>query len=261
MSKEIYTVAWVMAEDAIIKLKEPNKTYDVDDKVDAFLKKAELYDKLDGKKVEVEINEAEGENGTITNLKLSDEKTTAKVEEPKPEEQKAHETNTGGDAVDVEVYTREIVVGGVSVPNKGVVSEEDKVWYTLDSTIQPQAFKDECTKKKVEISVMKTEKGNDVIKSYVVKEEKEEQAVEKEEPKEEKMTNKDAFYRVKELERQVRYLKEQQEKSFEAQSAVNSANQAISGMGTIHDDSNKVLKALEELAKKNYQIIQELKKG
>jgi len=70
MSKVTDTVSWIMAEEKIIKLKELNKTYDLSDKVNTNLEKNDLFDKLEDKKVEVEIDENEGENGLITFLKF-----------------------------------------------------------------------------------------------------------------------------------------------------------------------------------------------
>jgi len=259
MAKVIQTVAWTMKDDAVIKLKESNTAYDVDEKVDAFLKGKNLYDELDGKKVEVEIDEEKGHNGTIMRLTLADgKKEEPKAEEPKETPKEEPKQQEKAEPVKDELIIKELTVAGVSVKNAGVTfKEEEKVWYTLDSTINAQEFKDKYTKKVVEVSILKTDKGNDVIKGYTVKEDDVKSEDETTEPDEPSMTQKDAFYRVKQLESQVRYLKEQQSASFEAQSAVNSANQAITGC--IEDDIDKVLVKLEKIATKNYEMIQKLK--
>lgn len=251
MSKITDTVSWCMEEEKIVKLEKLNKTFDLDEKVVAILIKKGISDKLEDKKVEVEIDESQGENGIITFLKV--------VEETKTETKKVKKDTTTDNAETTNLITKEITVGGVSVEKAGVVDKDTKIWFTLDSTINAQKFKDECTKKTVQITVAPQEKGNDVIKSYVLKEEEQKETKEEGKSKNSYSNNKDDFYRIKELERNVRFLKEEKSQSFEAQASVNSANQAVSGMVSIHDDPEKVLRTIEKIAEKNYEIIQKLK--
>lgn len=252
MSKINDVVSWVMKEDKILKLQKADKTYDISDEVAKFLDGKGLFDKLEDQAVEVEIDESKGQDGTITRLTLSGNKEESKSEPEKAEEPKTEQS------VNSDYVTKEMTVAGVSVKNAGVTfKEEDKVWYTLDSTVDAQKFKDECTKKTIEVTIASQDKGNDVIKGYVLKEE--EKTDKEKDTDEPSMTGKDAFYRVKQLENQVRYLREEKAESFEAQASVNSANQAVSGMTNIHDDPEKVLNVIERIAIKNFAVIQKLK--
>lgn len=255
MSKEQYTVSWVMGgNDKIIKFKEPDETFDIAEDVFKYLESKELITKLEDTKVEVEIDKAQGQNGTVTFLKLLDNNQTV---EPK-EETKTTSNDTADSATNLIV--KEMTVGGVSVEKAGVIfKDEEKVWYTLDSTINAQKFKDECTKKVVQVTIAPQEKGNDVIKSYILKEEDKKDNPEKE-PETSSSNGKDAFYRIKQLENQVRYLKEEKAESFEAQASVNSANQTVSGMVTPDSKPDFVLKLIERIAKHNFAIMRELKK-
>jgi len=254
MSKTTDTIAWVMKEEKIVKLTTLNKTYDISEKVSANLEKNDLYDKLEDKKVEVEIDENEGENGLITFLKVVDFKEDTKKEVTKEEVVKEDTKYT---------KKKELTVAGVSVKNSGVTfKEEEKVWYTLGEGIDPQKFKDECTKQVIEAVVEETEKGNDIIKSYVLKveEKKEEYQPPKIENGVTPTTNKDNFYRIKQLENQVRFMKEAKESSFEAQASVNGANQTVSGMVSVDSKPDEVLKMIDKVAKHNFKLMQELKK-
>jgi len=255
MSKVTDTVSWIMAEEKIIKLKELNKTYDLSDKVNTNLEKNDLFDKLEDKKVEVEIDENEGENGLITFLKVADFKKEEMKEEPKKD---TKETTVN----DKDSIKKELTVAGVSVKNSGVTfKEEEKVLYTLGEGIDPQKFKDECTKQVIEAVVEETEKGNDIIKSYVLKvEEKKEETKAMTTTGTNFSNNKDDFYRIKQLENQVRFMKEQKEESFEAQASVNGANQTVSGMVSIDSKPDEVLKMIDKVAKYNFKLMQELKK-
>lgn len=256
MNKINDVVSWTMKEDKILKLEKVNKTYDISDEVAKFLESKDLFNKLDDQAVEVEIDEStaskdeEGTSGLITRLTLSDGKAKTETQE---EVKEANPVDTPSDGLVV----KELTVGGVSVDKSGVIfKEEENVWYTLDSTIDAQKFKDECTKKIVEVTIAPQEKGNDVIKGYILKEEEKKE----EPPKEPSQINKnDAFYRIKQLENQVRYLKEEKSESFEAQASVNSANQTVSGMVNPDSKPDFVLKLIERIAKHNFAIMQELK--
>lgn len=233
MAKVIDKVAWVMDEDKVLKLTTAG-VKDIAENVVEFLKKTNVYDKLVDKTVEVEIDDAQGQDGTITHLKVVEDKK----EEPKKEEKPKEESKKEDIAKPANnLYTKEIVVGGVAVPQKGVISK-DEVWYTLDGTIDAQKFKDECTKKTIEITVAPQEKGNDVIKSYVLKAEEEPKDVAKTEPP--KQNN-------------------NVQKSIEAQASVNSANEVVAQMKDILNDPKKVLSTISKIAEHNFDMIQKLK--
>lgn len=238
MSKVQDVVAWVMEDDKILKLEKASKTYDLSDEVVNYLKKADLFSKLEDQNVEVEIDETKGQSGMITRLKVTDGKVETKKEEEKVEE--GEHIDTPPEARGLVV--KELTVGGVSVDKSGVIfKEEENVWYTLDSTINAQKFKDECTKKKIEVSITRQEKGNDVIKGYVVKEEEK-----KEEPKDKQTTSKKSY-------------NNDMQKSIEAQASVNSANRVAQAMVTKDSSPEEVLKIITKVAEHNFKTIQNLK--
>ena len=245
MSKVTDVVSWVMKGDDIIKLEKAGKTYDISDAVAKFLESKGLFDKLEDKTVDVEIDEstASGEPGesagTITRLNLSDGKAVEpKKEEFKKEEAKAEQPV----ANDHGLVVKTITVGGVSVPKESAVDKETKTWYNLDSTIDAQKFKDECTGNKVEITVLPQEKGNDVIKGYnLIKEEKKE-----DEPKDTgKETGKKTYKGTG--------------NSIEAQAATKAACVVTCQMVDTLNDPAKVLSTITKIAQHNFKTIQDLK--
>ncbi len=248
MSKITDKVAWIMGEidDKLIKLEKNKKTYDIGDTVYEYLKKANLLDSLEGKDVEVEIDETGADkddastSGTITKLVVLKEGVEAKKEETKKED-----TKTSIAKEEAGLVSKEVIVSGVSVEKAGVKLKEDKdnkTWYTLDSTIDAKKFKDECTGNTVEINVLPQEKGNDVIKSYVVKEEAKKE--EKEPPKEtggKKTYNKGTV------------------NSIEAQAAMKAACVIASHMVDKDSQPDFVEKLITRIAEHNFKTIQDLK--
>ncbi len=241
MSKVTDVVSWVMKDDNFLKLEKAGKTYDISDEVAKFLESKGLFDKLDDKTVDVEIDEStstgeEGESaGTITRLSLSDGKAEPKKEETKTEAPASDEPVKQG------LIDKVITIGGVSVPKESAVDKETKTWYNLDSTINAQKFKDDCTGKVVQVTILPQEKGNDVIKGYVV--------VPKEEPKETKEEPKESGKK--------NY--KGTGNSIEAQASLKCAKQIVSAM--VDKDSNKddVLTMITAIATHSYKLIQDLK--
>jgi len=227
------TVAWIMSSDRILKLEKTGKTYDISDEVAKFLDSKGLFDKLDDQAVEVEIDETQGQDGTITRLLLKQNS------EAEPEESKKEKQPESSDLV-----VKEVTVGGVSAKG-GVKLKEDKenqTWYDLDSTIDIQKFKAECTGKVVEITIAPQDKGNDVIKGYILKDEEKKE----DEPKKETGTSKKSY-------------SNDTQTSIEAQASMNSANRIISQMDKILNDPEKVLTTITKIAKHNFKTIQDLK--
>jgi len=231
MSKIQDVVSWVMPDDKILKLEKKNETYDISDKVFEYLKGQNLLETLEDKAVEVEIDESQGQSGVITHLSLSDSKSDPKNERPPETEPQDCPPDTQG------LVVKEITVGGVSVEKSGVVDKDTKTWYTLDSTISAQAFKDECTKKVVEITIAPQEKGNDIIKGYILKVEDK-----KDEP-------------VKETKKYTNSTGN----SIEAQASVKSANVITSQMVDKDTKPEFVEKLITRIARHNFKTIQELK--
>jgi hypothetical protein len=135
-------------------------------------------------------------------------------------------------------------IAGVSAKG-GVKLKEDKetkTWYDLDSTIEIQKFKSECTGKEVEITVLPQEKGNDVIKGYVVK---------VEEKKEEKETGKETGSAKKTYKGTGN--------SIEAQAAMKAAYTIISSIVDKDSKADDVLSMITKIATHSYKLIQDLK--
>lgn len=230
MSKVNDIVSWIMIDDKILKLQKKNETYDISDKVFDYLKGKNLLETLEDKTVEVEIDEKQGQTGVITHLALSDSK------EPEP---KKEEIKTVTPPVESGLAVKEVTVGGVSAKG-GVKLKEDKendTWYDLDSTIDIQKFKKECTGKVVELTVAPQDKGNDVIKGYILKEEK------KEEPKEE--STKKSYNNTG--------------NSIEAQASLKCAKAIVASMVTPDSKPDFVLSLITKISQHAYQTIQDLK--
>ena len=84
---EKYTIAWIMADEPLLKLKEPDECYDIAEDVYKFIKDNKLDEREDFQ-VEVVINkEKDGENGNgiITSLKEVGSASSSTTEAPKEE--------------------------------------------------------------------------------------------------------------------------------------------------------------------------------
>lgn len=239
MSKVQDVVSWVMKDDKILKLQNTGQTYDISDEVANCLEKANLYDTLEDKDVEVEIDEKQGQDGTIIRLEIVKDSAKSEPKDERPPETEPSECPPVGN----DLIVKELTVGGVSVAKAGVIfKEEENVWYTLDSTIVPQKFKDECTKKVVEVTIAPQEKGNDVIKGYILKEEEK-----KEEQKEETQKTYKKSYNA------------DMQTSIEAQASMNSANRIVQAMVDKDTKPDFVEKLITRIAQHNFKTIQDLK--
>lgn len=247
MAKITDKIAWIMgdSDDKLIKLEKVSKTYDIGDVVYNDLKKANLLDSLEGQDVEIEVDETGADkddastSGTITKLVVLKEGKASEEDTTKEEPVASVKEETG-------LVSQEVIVSGVSVEKAGVKLKKDKdnkTWYTLDSTISPKKFKDECTGKTVEINVLPQDNGNDVIKSYIVKEE-----VKKEEKKEES----------KEKNSKKTYNKGTGN-SIEAQASLKCAKAIVASMVDKDSEPDDVLKMITKIAEHSYQLIQNLK--
>lgn len=237
MEKEKFTVSWIMADEALIKLKEPDETYDLTENVVKFIEDNKLQKKEDFQ-VEVEIDKEKGDNGTVTSLK---EVGGTSGSEDTPKEESKEEKSDTTNAQSEDLVVKELTVNGVSVEKKSVIfKEEDKVWYNLDDTINAQEFKDKYTKKVVEVSVRKTDEGNDVIVSFTAKEENNSEDTEK--SQEPKKSNSNMV-----------------QKSIEAQASINSANRVVANLFDVNTKPDDLLKNITKIAEHNFQLIQKLK--
>ena len=225
MSKEIFTVSWIMEDEPLLKLKEPDETYDIKKDVFDFIKKNKLYEKEDFT-VEVEIDKNEGENGTITYLKEVNSD---------PKEEKAETKSDNPDNV-----IKEMTVNGVSVAKKGVIFKEEETWYTLDDSIDAEAFKKELTGKTIQVTISPTTEGNDIITSFVVKEETKKEDTGKEGTQEKKQYNTTS-------------------KSIEAQASLKCAKVIIASMVDKDSKPDFVLTLITKISEHAYKTLQDLK--
>ncbi len=241
MSKEKFTVSWIMPGEPLLKFKEPDKTYDIAEDVYKFIKDNKLDTREDEFLVEAEIDESKGENGTVIFLKEvnSSTKSTDSKDEGKSDTTKSETEN---------LNVLELTVNGVSLEKRAVKFKEDKdndTWYTLDDSIDAQEFKDKYTRKTIEISVEAVENGNDIIKAFTAKEED---------------TSKETAKDQSSTQNKKKYNNNDTQVSIEAQASVNSANRVVSKMSEIHKDPKKVLTTIETIAEHNFELIQKLKK-
>ncbi len=244
---EKYTIAWIMADEPLLKLKEPDETYDIAEDVYKFIKDNRLDEREDFQ-VDVVINKEDGGengNGIITSLK--EVGGTASTEAPK-EEAKAEATETAqtDNTTNQNFIVKELVVNGVSVAKKSVkftVDKDNDTWYNLDESINAQEFKDKCTRKTLEVSIRPTDEGNDIITGYIIKEEeKNEDAPNVEGEPEKRKSNGNMM-----------------QKSIEAQASINSANRVAQAMITPDSKPDDVKKIIRKVAEFNFELIQEFK--
>ena len=137
-------------------------------------------------------------------------------------------------------------MAGVSVNNKGVTfKEEEKVWYTLDDSIDPQTFKDTCTKQVIEVSIKTTEKGNDVIVSFTCKAEDTTPESSTDTQKSESPQGKKQYNTAG--------------KSIEAQASLKCAKVIVASMVDKDSKPEFVLKLITKIAEHSHQVLQDLK--
>ena len=247
---EKYTIAWIMADEPLLKLKEPDETYDIAEDVYKFIKDNKLDEREDFQ-VEVVINkEEDGENGNgiITLLKEVGGTTGSATEAPKEEvkEESAQTDNTSSPTPNEDLIVKELIVNGVSVVKKSVkftVDKDNDIWYNLDESINVQEFKDKCTRKTLEVSIRPTDQGNDVIVGFTIKEE-------------EKDTSKGEGEKDQEPRKSNGNMTQ---KSIEAQASINSANRVAQAMITPDSKPDDVKKIIRKVAEFNFELIQEFK--
>lgn len=237
MGKEKFTVSWIMADEPLLKLKEPDETYDIAEDVFKFIQENKLHEKEDFQ-VEVEITKNEGGGGLITSLK--EVGGSASTETPK-EEVKADSANTPSD----NLMVKELTVSGVGVEKKGVIfKEEANVWYTLDDSIDAQEFKDKYTKRIVEVSIRQTDEGNDIITAFTVKEED---------------TSSKDTKNSGTSQQKSKSNSNMMQKSIEAQASMKSAYTIVASMVTSESKPDFVKRLITGIAEHSYEILQKLK--
>jgi len=244
---EKYTISWIMADEPLLKLKEPDETYDIAENVYKFIKDNKLDEREDFQ-VEVEIDksqtkEDQSSGGIITSLKEVGGTSASATESPKEEVKEAEPIDTPKE----NLIVKELTVNGVSVDKRSVkftVDKDNDTWYNLDEPLNAQEFKDKCTRKTLEVSIRPNDQGNDIIVAYTIKEE-EKTDTPKDEGKKGQEPKKNNGNMV--------------QKSIEAQACVNSANRVVAGLFDPTTKPNDILKNITKIAEHNFELIQKLK--
>lgn len=221
------TIKWLMQDDKIIKFEELDKTFDISDAVAKFdFEKAGVKS---GSKVSVKIDKDEGTNGTVVFMKKSTGDSTSS--------QSASSSNT---------ITKTVKAYGTKYNGSLLFTDDENTWYSCDKSIGvenlPQ-YKD----KTVEIETRTGGKGGKYVTSIKIVEDQQS-------PSQDSTTsNKQNSYTKSNETRQA---------SIEAQACMNHANIAISTLlaGTPEaKDQDLVKNAIQNLAEKNWEIVQLLK--
>lgn len=162
LEKVELTIKWHMMDDddKVIKFEDREVTYEVTNAVKEFIKSKNISQSA---KVNVEIDPdgSEDEAGLIERIEVIEDNASAEqTQEPEPEPETTSENS------ETKGNVKRLTVNGVSVEKKGIIfKEEEKVWYTLSDSIDANNVKDVMTGKLVEVSIEKTDEGNDVIDS------------------------------------------------------------------------------------------------
>lgn len=267
------TIKWIMHDEKIVRFIELDEAVDM----------AESLAKLDfekagfvaGAKASVKLETINGKE-VVTGMTLL---KGAKSEAPKAEPQATQPEPETTQTDNVKVLT----VGGYNIEHKGIIfNEEEKVWYDVDAEIGVENLAKMGIKKgsKVEITIeppAPKKKNQRVVKIKLYEENK------KAEPEKVKnegsskndfandnttsdvVTEKDAFYRIKELERSLRYMKDNQQASIEAQGATERAFALVGIMVSKESvemnikNATEIKKLLNDYAEEAFKIIQKLK--
>lgn len=254
-----FTIKWLMAEDGVIKFKESDKTYDMSVPVAEFAKKSGLGT---NDVVTVDIDEAEGDNGTVTKIVKSGSAPEQKKETPKPVKNDYDKPSSPQ-----EENKKTVTIKAVAPKNKGIIfTDQENTWYTLSEEAFAQLTENKIEKRDtVVVSVEKREKGNDYIlsiekvKENVSEKSNVETKTVTEEPK--KTTNDYAKESLKEYKKETNGV----QLSIEAQAATNAANSTVATLFSGKFDANKpedgatVKKLIESIATHNFEVIQKLK--
>jgi len=268
------TLKWVMTDDKIIRFTEIEEPCDMTDavaKVD--FEKAGM---VSGSKLTVEFDKDNKTVIFLTLVKGVEAPKQEKKEEPKAQESAPKQELTGN--------TKVLTVGGLSPKYRGITFKEEKdVWYDVVNEIGIENLDKMGIGKGslVELTIADAEGKSKNKRIVGIK-----LAEKKETPKENKptdtrndfdkektqdttsdvVTEKDAFYRIKELERTIRYMKDEKQASIEAQGAVQRAFDfigcALSKETPLAFANNEaMIKVLiKTYAQEAFNLVQELKK-
>jgi len=275
---EIGIIVWHLEAKNLIKIEGQDDSYKLSDKV-ISASDFKKYPLKKGDKVSYAVTDK-----VVTYLK---KETTGKQKEVEPKVETPTESVTPESvtpettvtvessqlAVDEEVFTIHAIAANRQVLK---FKENSTVWVKISLEIQAQDYKDIglIARQRVAVKIV----NNTIISLKSVQTENTEANAPKNDPKpttnaptasnnaqnivEEPLTKTDAFYRVKELERQVRYLQNEKSASIEAQASVNSANEVIGRIASSMDakpPASKIVEMIEAIAIANFNLIQKIK--
>lgn len=273
----VKTLKWVMVVDKTLRFHEDTTALDISDAVPV----ANYSGLVKGDKVEVTI-----EKNVITSIHKVEAKQEIKEPElPKPEVKEEEKPSDS---------TKQLLtVAKIYDKTRGIlfVEEKDK-WYSLAKFIDMKVMKENgvVVGAKVTIATEKGEKEtyNDVVVAIntIQVEEKQKETPKNDYEKEpgynpppqveskpenptppppEVKSEKDAFYRIKQLENQVRFLQEEKTKSIEIQGSVDRAfnlvGKSLQGQDPdlLIKNMDTIKKTIRELAEYSFKTVQELK--
>ena len=226
--------------------------YGLKDGVVTFLRKNNVSKPKSEEKVAEPIKETPKASEPDKKPPVSEEKPKSQPEPVK--EQKGQETPS----------KRELTVSAVAGNKKVVKFLEinDSGWIQVSENIQAQDYKviGLVAKNKVRVLIV-----DNTIVEIENTPQKNIQDVISEEPKKEEASysnNKDQFYRIKQLENQVRFLENNKQDSIEAQSAVNAANELVGRISASLESkppASKIIEMLEVISEANFLLIQKFK--
>ena len=277
---QLLTVKWIIQDEKIIRFKESDKTYDISDAVAAFdFAKAGVKE---GTGVKVKIDPAIGDNGTVVFMTKNAGQTETKVEK-------------GTDPVlppEVKSDAKEMVktIEYMTSKTQGVKFTDNKdKWYKLTEGLTVDILATQGIKKGSNVIITTTPsenpKQNERIDTIALIIDKEKDTVAEKAPEvttgnaqpasvpcldveyktEGVVTERDAFYRLKQAENRIRYLENNQQVSIEAQGAVERAYTVVAAM--VRGASPEIVKSklpeikaiAKDLAQDAYNLIQSLK--
>lgn len=276
MAKNIkeLTLKWVMLEDKIVRFVELNDASEITDEIAKLdFEKAGM---VAGAKVSVEFD-ANNKVIFITLVKGAE----APKQEPKADDKPSEAKEAPKESLPTN--TKVLTVGGLSPKYRGITFKEEKdVWYDVVNEIGIENLEKMGIVRgsSVEVTIGEPEGKSKNKRIVGIKlAEKKEAPKENEKPtgnndfdKEKSqdsasdvVTEKDAFFRIKELERTIRFLKDEKQASIESNSAVERAFTLIGVILSKESPESFVknevtIKAmLKTYAQEAYNLIQELK--
>lgn len=223
------TIKWLMQEDKIVKFEEVDETYDISDPVAKF-----DFEKAGVKahsKVTVKIDRDQGDHGMVVFMTKS--KNTG-----------SSSTQSSGSGV-----IKTVKAYGLKYNGSLLFTDNEKQWYSCNKSIDKDSLS-QYKDKTVEVQIKEGPEGGKYVNSIKL--------VDGGQPQSSSNTtsSKNSFSNSS----------DPKQSSIEAQACVNSANTTVSRLFAGKFDANKaedgvlVKTLIDSIAKKNWELVQELKK-